>query len=59
MTHQEYFDEIYKEYGEASIEFLQTETIEARKKLETASQIYFEYLSLLNKGNIDPNSEYI
>jgi hypothetical protein len=59
MKHQEYFEKIYKEYAEASVQFLQTETEEARVKFETASKIYFEYLSLINKGNIDFNSEYI
>jgi hypothetical protein len=59
MTHQLYFEKVHKEYAEASIEFLATETNESRIKFEAASKVYFEYWALLYRGDIDMASEYL
>lgn len=59
MTYQEYYEKVFKEYADASIEFLKTETEEAKQKFQMASKIYFDYLAMLSKESIDLDSEYV
>lgn len=39
MTYQKYYEKVFKEYADASIEFLKTETEEAKQKFQMASKI--------------------
>ena len=73
MTHQNYYENVFHEYHEASIAFLDTGIEESekhitkittqeyeiiKKRFEVANEKYFEFLGYLNKKQPDMSNEF-